>query len=77
VLAAEQVHSGRAQHAVNISGGLHHAMRDRASGFCVFNDAAVAIQWLLDQGTSASPTSTSTSTTATACRPSSTTTRGC
>ena len=50
VLAAEQVHSGRAQHAVNISGGLHHAMRDRASGFCVFNDAAVAIQWLLDQG---------------------------
>jgi acetoin utilization protein AcuC len=50
VLAAEQVHSGRAQHAVNISGGLHHAMRDRASGFCVFNDAAVAIRWLLDQG---------------------------
>ena len=50
VLAAEQVHSGRAQHAVNISGGLHHAMRDRASGFCVFNDAAVAITWLLDQG---------------------------
>src|SRR3712207_5816445 len=50
VLAADQVHSGLAQHAVNISGGLHHAMRDRASGFCVFNDAAVAIQWLLDQG---------------------------
>ncbi|SNS82141.1 acetoin utilization protein AcuC [Geodermatophilus pulveris] len=50
VLAAERVHTGRSQHAVNISGGLHHAMRDRASGFCVFNDAAVAIQWLLDQG---------------------------
>jgi len=50
VLAAEQVHSGRSQHAVNISGGLHHAMRDRASGFCVFNDAAVAIAWLLAQG---------------------------
>ncbi|SDO49459.1 acetoin utilization protein AcuC [Geodermatophilus sp. DSM 45219] len=50
VLAAQEVHAGRAQHAVNISGGLHHAMRDRASGFCVFNDAAVAIQWLLDQG---------------------------
>ncbi|MGR7026538.1 acetoin utilization protein AcuC [Geodermatophilus sp. URMC 62] len=50
VQAAELVHSGRAQHAVNISGGLHHAMRDRASGFCVFNDAAIAICWLLAQG---------------------------
>ncbi len=50
VLAAEQLHSGAAQHAVNIAGGLHHAMRDSASGFCVFNDAAVAIAWLLAQG---------------------------
>jgi acetoin utilization protein AcuC len=50
VLAAELVSTGRAQHAVNISGGLHHAMRDAASGFCVFNDAAVAITWLLRQG---------------------------
>jgi acetoin utilization protein AcuC len=50
VLAAQQVHSGAAQHAVNIAGGLHHAMRDAASGFCVFNDAAVAIAWLLGQG---------------------------
>ena len=50
VLAAQLVHEGRAQHAVNISGGLHHAMRDAASGFCVFNDAAVAIAWLLGQG---------------------------
>ena len=50
VLAAQQVHEGTAQHAVNISGGLHHAMRDAASGFCVFNDAAVAIAWLLAQG---------------------------
>ncbi|HEY4626940.1 MAG TPA: acetoin utilization protein AcuC, partial [Blastococcus sp.] len=50
VLAAQQVHSGAAQHAVNISGGLHHAMRDAASGFCVFNDAAIAIAWLLRQG---------------------------
>ena len=41
---------GGAQHAVNISGGLHHAMRDRASGFCVYDDPAVAIAWLLSQG---------------------------
>src|SRR3954467_13205334 len=50
VLAARQVHEGRAQHAVNISGGLHHAMRNSASGFCIFNDAAIAIAWLLRQG---------------------------
>jgi acetoin utilization protein AcuC len=50
VLAARQVHEGTAQHAVNISGGLHHAMRGAASGFCVFNDAAVAIACLLAQG---------------------------
>ena len=50
VLAAEQLHTGAAQHAVNIAGGLHHAMRSAASGFCVFNDAAVAIAWLLRQG---------------------------
>ena len=50
VLAARLVHEGRAQHAVNISGGLHHAMPDAASGFCIVNDVAVAIRWLLQQG---------------------------
>jgi acetoin utilization protein AcuC len=44
------VHSGEALHAANVTGGLHHAMRDRASGFCVYNDVAIGIQWLLDQG---------------------------
>ena len=48
--AAEEILSGRAARAVNIAGGLHHAMRDRASGFCVYNDCAVAISWLLDHG---------------------------
>jgi acetoin utilization protein AcuC len=43
VLAARQVHEGRAQHAVNISGGLHHAMRDTASGFCVFNQTPLTL----------------------------------
>jgi acetoin utilization protein AcuC len=50
VTAARLVHEGKAQHAANIAGGLHHAMRDRAAGFCVFNDAAIAIAWLLGQG---------------------------
>jgi acetoin utilization protein AcuC len=50
VEACRQVWSGEAQHSANITGGLHHAMRDRASGFCVYNDVAVGIQHLLDQG---------------------------
>ena len=50
VLAAQRLLSGQAQHAANIGGGLHHAMPDRASGFCVYNDPAVAIAWMLTQG---------------------------
>ena len=50
VEAARQVWSGERLHAANISGGLHHAMPDKASGFCVYNDVAVGIRWLLDQG---------------------------
>ena len=34
---------GEADHAMCVSGGLHHALRSQASGFCVYNDAAVAI----------------------------------
>jgi acetoin utilization protein AcuC len=50
--AAAAVLTGAAQHAVNLAGGLHHAMPARASGFCVYNDAAVAIAWLLASGVS-------------------------
>jgi acetoin utilization protein AcuC len=50
LLAAREIAEGRADRAVNIAGGLHHAMRDHASGFCVYNDVAVAISWLLDHG---------------------------
>src|SRR5918911_974497 len=48
--AAEAVWSGRAEHAFNPAGGLHHAMPEQASGFCVYNDPAIAIKWLLDNG---------------------------
>lgn len=48
--AAELLHRGDCEVAFSYSGGLHHAGPDFASGFCVFNDCAVAIQWLLDQG---------------------------
>jgi acetoin utilization protein AcuC len=50
VAAAESVWSGAARRACNISGGLHHAMPGSASGFCVYNDVAAAIHWLLEQG---------------------------
>jgi acetoin utilization protein AcuC len=50
VEAARRVWSGDVVHAANVSGGLHHAMPARASGFCVYNDVAVAIRWLLDHG---------------------------
>jgi acetoin utilization protein AcuC len=50
VEAARQVWAGRSLHAANIAGGLHHAMAGRASGFCVYNDVAIAISWLLANG---------------------------
>src|SRR5690606_20684006 len=37
------VASGEALRAANFAGGLHHALRARASGFCLYNDLAVAI----------------------------------
>lgn len=48
--AAREIASGRTRRAVSIGGGMHHAMADWAAGFCVYNDAAIAISWLLDQG---------------------------
>lgn len=48
--AARAVQSGRVDHAVNLAGGLHHAMPGNASGFCVYNDIGVAIAWLLEHG---------------------------
>jgi len=44
--AAQMVMEGKAEHAVNLAGGLHHAHRSQASGFCIYNDAAVAIAFL-------------------------------
>jgi acetoin utilization protein AcuC len=48
--AAEAVWRGDALHAVNFAGGLHHAMPGSASGFCVYNDASLAIARLLELG---------------------------
>ena len=50
VAAAQALWRGEAEHAVNLAGGLHHAMPAAASGFCVYNDGAVAIAELLAAG---------------------------
>jgi acetoin utilization protein AcuC len=50
IAGAEAVWRARAQHAFVPAGGLHHAMADHAWGFCIYNDPAIAIRWLLDNG---------------------------
>ncbi len=50
IAAARAIAHRETNRAVNIFGGLHHAMADSASGFCVYNDAALAIRTLLDNG---------------------------
>lgn len=47
--ACRTVMSGAADHAMCISGGLHHALRSKASGFCFYNDAGVAIARLKEE----------------------------
>lgn len=44
--AARLIAEDKFDHAFNISGGLHHATENRASGFCIFNDPAIAIKFL-------------------------------
>jgi len=49
VAMAEVIDRG-ARVAVNYAGGLHHAMRRRASGFCIYNDPAIVCALLADRG---------------------------
>lgn len=49
LVAASSLQEG-ADHVWYPAGGLHHAMPDRASGFCVYDDPAIAIQQLLNSG---------------------------
>jgi acetoin utilization protein AcuC len=50
LLAADLVASGQADRVFHFAGGLHHAMRERASGFCYVNDAVLAILRLRERG---------------------------
>ncbi len=76
IRAAEAVAEGEAARAFHFAGGLHHAMPDRASGFCYVNDAVLAIMTLRRRGLRVA-TWTSTPITATACSSPSTTIPTC
>lgn len=47
--AVDHVMTGKAKHALNLGGGLHHAFRGKASGFCVYNDSSVAIKYIQEK----------------------------
>ncbi len=47
--AADAIMSGEVLHAFHFGGGLHHAHRARASGFCVYNDVALAAAHLKER----------------------------
>ena len=49
-MAADMILDGEVDAAFNPGGGLHHAAAGNTSGFCVFNDAVIAIKRMVDQG---------------------------
>jgi acetoin utilization protein AcuC len=48
--AIDRILSGEVEHAFHPGGGLHHAMAARASGFCIYNDVALAVARARDAG---------------------------
>ncbi|WP_246055106.1 acetoin utilization protein AcuC [Pseudalkalibacillus caeni] len=44
--AVDYVMEGKANHALNLGGGLHHGFRGKASGFCIYNDSSIAIEYM-------------------------------
>lgn len=47
--AVDYVMEGKAKHAVNLGGGLHHGFKGKASGFCIYNDSSVAIKYMQEK----------------------------
>jgi acetoin utilization protein AcuC len=50
LVAMEDVIAGRSRVAFSGAGGLHHAMRRKAWGFCIYNDPAIVCGHLADRG---------------------------
>ncbi|SDN54490.1 acetoin utilization protein AcuC [Alkalicoccus daliensis] len=44
--AADLVFDKGYKHALNLGGGLHHGFRGKASGFCIYNDSSIAIEYI-------------------------------
>ncbi|MDF2607234.1 MAG: acuC [Bacillales bacterium] len=44
--AVDYVMTNIGSHAMNLGGGLHHAHRSKASGFCIYNDISIAIEYI-------------------------------
>ncbi|MGG4039478.1 acetoin utilization protein AcuC [Heyndrickxia ginsengihumi] len=44
--AVDAVMTREAKHALHLGGGLHHGFRGKASGFCIYNDSSIAIQYI-------------------------------
>ena len=49
LMGLDKIMSGDVDHFFNPVGGLHHARRNRAGGFCVFNDASIAISKAINE----------------------------
>ncbi len=47
---ARLICEGGEKRVLQLGGGLHHARRNYASGFCIYNDLAIAIQYLIRNG---------------------------
>lgn len=50
ILDGEQGRAASRRHAFHPGGGLHHAMAERAAGFCIYNDVALAVARARDAG---------------------------
>ena len=50
IAACEAAYCSEQRVAFNLAGGTHHAHRDFGSGYCCFNDAAVAVCWMQTHG---------------------------
>lgn len=48
--AIRQILDEQKQISFNMAGGLHHALSDRASGFCYLNDPAIGIARMIENG---------------------------
>ncbi|ARK31742.1 acetoin utilization protein AcuC [Halalkalibacter krulwichiae] len=44
--AVDEVMQGRSNHALHLGGGLHHGFKGKASGFCIYNDSSIAIEYM-------------------------------